>query len=65
MADGCLEEETIGMIVFHGQRHGLVGELVKRDVLQTDARFQAIIMMNVFGHRIAMDATTNYYPINP
>ena len=63
--DGCLEEIIIGTIVLHGQPHGWVGELVKRDVRQTDARFQAIIMMNVSGHRIAMDATTNYYPINP
>jgi hypothetical protein len=65
VVDGSLEEGTIGMIVLRGQPHGWVGELVKRDVHQTDALFQAIIMMNAFGHLIAMDATTNYYPINP
>ena len=57
--DGSLEEGTIGMIVLRGQPHGWVGELVKRDVHQTDVPFQAIIMMNVFGHLIAMGVIGN------
>ena len=57
--DGFQEEENIGMIVLRGQPHGWVGELVKRDVPQTDVLFQAIIMMNAFGHLIAMGVIGN------